>query len=401
MKTLGVLAGMALALGTLNAQFDPDSTKLVYQTPDMGRVKIVPDIVFTRVDTMALKVDLYYPPSWDGQTSLPAVVFFNSGNLHLYRWGGYRDWARLVASHGMIGILYQSKPFATFEQMGETVHDAEALVAFLRNHQETGVDIGRLGLWASSGNVTSAMDFVQTSEGASIKAFAIHYGMSNKTIDQFRRDLPVFYVKCGWDNFMAEQRGDAFVTKAVNDWEIPFQFVYHPTGQHAYDVLDNDETSRSIIRQNIEFYERHLKFPVQERPALTAKTFYRMLASGDTARAFQAYVEARNYVLEAAKVFSPAMTWVINWNGMGSVGQQLIRDGKLELGTEVLRRNFSVYPHPQTAMALAQALDASNRRKEAVELANKALELLSTSLMPPFWKEQVRRNAETLIGKER
>jgi hypothetical protein len=32
----------------------------------------------------------------------------------------------------------------------------------------------------------------------------------------------------------------------------------HPTGQHGFDTRDDDERSRQIIRETLEFFVRHL-----------------------------------------------------------------------------------------------------------------------------------------------
>ncbi|MGP0074234.1 MAG: hypothetical protein ACLPWF_20160 [Bryobacteraceae bacterium] len=45
---------------------------------------------------------------------------------------------------------------------------------------------------------------------------------------------------------------DRFISHALAA-NLPITLVNHPTGPHAFDILDDSETSREIIRQILEF----------------------------------------------------------------------------------------------------------------------------------------------------
>ena len=36
------------------------------------------------------------------------------------------------------------------------------------------------------------------------------------------------------------------------------EFINHPDGQHAFDIFDDDERSRSIVRRTLAFLQEHL-----------------------------------------------------------------------------------------------------------------------------------------------
>jgi hypothetical protein len=39
---------------------------------------------------------------------------------------------------------------------------------------------------------------------------------------------------------------------------LPISLANHPTGPHAFDIMDDSETSRGIIRQILAFLRLHL-----------------------------------------------------------------------------------------------------------------------------------------------
>jgi hypothetical protein len=50
---------------------------------------------------------------------------------------------------------------------------------------------------------------------------------------------------------------DNFLAKALI-CNLPITFINHPTAPHAFDVMDDSETSREIIRQILTFMRFHL-----------------------------------------------------------------------------------------------------------------------------------------------
>src|SRR5689334_20162144 len=78
---------------------------MVYQIPAMGKTIIKNNIVYRNVNDTALSFDVYYPPGFTFNKKLPLVIFNNGvGSMDIPRWGIYKDWAKLVAANGMIGL---------------------------------------------------------------------------------------------------------------------------------------------------------------------------------------------------------------------------------------------------------------------------------------------------------
>ncbi|MES1221832.1 MAG: hypothetical protein ABUT20_40415, partial [Bacteroidota bacterium] len=83
---------------------------LVYQVPEMKKTIIKEKIIYRNVNDTALSFDIYYPPDFNFKKELPLVVFNNGvGGMDIPRWGIYKDWAKLMAANGMIGLNYQCR----------------------------------------------------------------------------------------------------------------------------------------------------------------------------------------------------------------------------------------------------------------------------------------------------
>ena len=90
-------------------------------------------------------------------------------------------------------------------------------------------------------------------------------------VEQLKRHAPrippLLLAKAGRDapplNALIEQfREQAAASR------VPVVFLEHPTGEHAFDILNNDDTSRDILRRTLIFIERHLRGEPTKRPSL-------------------------------------------------------------------------------------------------------------------------------------
>ena len=55
---------------------------------------------------------------------------------------------------------------------------------------------------------------------------------------------------------------DRFLARALA-LNLPVTAMNHPTGPHAFDIADNTDASRAVIRQIVDFMRCHLKKSVQ------------------------------------------------------------------------------------------------------------------------------------------
>jgi hypothetical protein len=255
---------------------------VVYQLPAVDAVKTRRDVEYRATDAGALTMDIYYPPDLKSGVRIPAVVvvagypdkgFERIVGCKFKEMGSSISWGKLAAASGMAAITYTNR---------EPAEDIHALLQYIRhNAAELGIDEKRIGLWASSGNVPNALsvlmqegsDYLKCAvlcygimldlDGSTIvaelaKQFGFAYPCAGKSVDDLPKDLPLFIVRAGKDQFpRLNETIDSFLVKALS-CNLPITFVNHPTAPHAFDLFDDSETTREIIRQILAFMRFHL-----------------------------------------------------------------------------------------------------------------------------------------------
>ena len=235
-----------MSQGTRN---DITKKRVVYQMLGMDAVTIRRDVEYQATNTGALTMDIYYPPEQKSGARIPAVVFVSGySDLGFQKMLGcklkdmesYISWGRLTAASGMVAITYSAT---------EPAADVNALLQYVsQNAASLGIDEDRIGVWACSGNVPNALSVLMHEDREYLKCGVLCYGMmpdleesanvaelakafgfanpcAGKTVDDLPKEVPLFIVRAGRD----------------------------PAGPHAFDVLDDSETSREIIRQILAF----------------------------------------------------------------------------------------------------------------------------------------------------
>jgi effector-binding domain-containing protein/dienelactone hydrolase len=253
---------------------------VVYQVAGMDAVTVERDLPYHR-DNRDLKLDVYRPHGSTLAARLPAVVFvIGYSDLGSERMFGckfkdveaYVSWAKLVAASGLIGITYLNH---------DPVRDLDTVLLYIRqNAAALGIDEKRIGIWSCSGNVPAALGLLMAANRPAFKCAALLYGctldldgstgiaeaakswlFANPTAGRTVRDLsanvPLFIARAGRDSAEMNQTLDRFVSHAIAA-NLPVTVANHPTGPHAFDVLDASATSREIIRQILAFMRSHL-----------------------------------------------------------------------------------------------------------------------------------------------
>ena len=256
---------------------------VVYHILGMDAVTIRRDVEYRATDAGALTMDLYYPPDSQGGAPLPVVVFVagysDVGMQKVLGWCKFKEmamsisWGQLAAASGVVAITYtNSKPAA----------DLDALLQHVRqNAASLGIDENRIGVFACSGNVPLALWALMQDGRAFLKCAVLLCGYmldldgatgvaeaaqmfrftnpnAGKSIDDLPQNLALFVVRAGQEQFASLNDSiDCFLAKAVSR-NLPITFVNHATGPHAFDLLQDSEKSREIIRQILSFLRSQL-----------------------------------------------------------------------------------------------------------------------------------------------
>jgi Flp pilus assembly protein TadD len=252
----------------IRPEHDIRSYEVVLQLPGMDRVTVRRDLPFKTAAGRKLMMDIYSSAPADGQGALrPALIFINGvgdppdGDLR--SWGAYRSWARLAAVSGWVAVNFQARHG---EANAEDVRDA--LIHLARQGRDYGIDPASLAIWACSANVGAALPLISEDSPVRLKAAVLYYGGGE--LSHPRADLPVLVVRAGKDSAQLNERLGGMFQSALGA-NVRWELINVPLGHHAFDILDDTQESRDILRQTLDFLSNRLApNPQGSLPAKTA-----------------------------------------------------------------------------------------------------------------------------------
>jgi acetyl esterase/lipase len=183
----------------------------------------------------------------------------------------YRSWARLIAGSGLAAVTYTNH---------EPVADARAILEHLRDNGEAlQIDRSRIGLWACSGNVPTALSLLmsdwpvvgaallygymldldgstEVADAARLWRFANPAAQS--LLDDLPPDRPLLIVRAGRDTMAGVNDSIGRFTARALARNKPFTLVNVPEARHAFDTVDRTPASRHAIACVLAFLRQHM-----------------------------------------------------------------------------------------------------------------------------------------------
>jgi len=273
----GLLALAVLSFGLITPQ-EFQSLHVVYKVPDMEKVRINHGNVYKSINGKELTFDVYYPPESQSGARLPVVIMVLGYSDIIFSqplkdFEVYKDWAKLFAASGMASINYSTL------QPASDIHD---LIVHIREKADAyGFNPDKIGVWSCSANVLTALTLLWGDRQEYLKCASLYYGLMvtpdqkfQKTImklseqvsfstagmekiKHFHQDLPLFIVRAGRDREDFNQAIEYFGSQAISK-NVPLTIINYVEGRHAFDVYDDNDASRDIIQQTLNFMRRHL-----------------------------------------------------------------------------------------------------------------------------------------------
>ena len=235
-------------------QRSPLDTPAVYKIDGMEKIKPKRE-AYKTVEGEQLSFDLYQPTDLKAKEKRGVVVFANWKRKGMTEWMIYQSWGRLVAASGLNAVIYQSavKP-------DEDLND---IVDYLRkNAEKLQIDENRIGIFTMSGNTVAALPYMTESTRDYISCGVIYYGMVSAVQNPIppiaRKDLPLMIVRAGLEQSAElNKRLDEYV-RLLLEQNAPLTFINYPEGHHSFDMVDETERSREIIKETLEFLRKNL-----------------------------------------------------------------------------------------------------------------------------------------------
>lgn len=344
------------------SELSPTRWGVVLDSPATRNVTVRKDVTYLKDARSTLGVDIYAPPDLKPGEKRPAVIFLNAiGDTpagKVKEWGIYSSWPRLIAAHGMIGI--------SMDADSSRIQDSlRGLFTFLeRDGASHGVDASRLGVYAASANTTQSIVYLM-GDGASkgIKAAALYYGATPTAETRLRRDLPVLFILAEGDAQGGMGQASMGLWQRVAQERAPWTMMFAADLLHAFDAFQDNDSSRRIVMQTVDFWKTHLQ-PVpqptwQPSPAreIVATTYGSDFQK--TADLLERYIAANP---------NDAQAYVMRGRALNSLR-------KIDEAAAAFEKAQLIAPeHPAIPAGLGQVRFAQRRYEDAIPLLSKAVE---------------------------
>ena len=258
----------------------PKSSDLVYRVPNMEKVVVHSNLVYKTAGGLPLQADVYLPQGTLSNAALPAIIFvLGDASPAVLRnakdWEFFHSYGRLAAASGFAGVTFNHRSSENFTKLSDVRGDIEDLVQYVRtNAPALSVNQDRLCLWFFSGSgphlsvgMGTNAEFVQCLVAyypvLAVPAHVVSGPMAAEysSIEQIKKHAsrvpPMLVAKAGLDAPFLNRLIDSLRDQA-KAFNLPLEYFEHPKGRHAFDILDDDDTSREILRRTMNFIERHL-----------------------------------------------------------------------------------------------------------------------------------------------
>ena len=227
-------------------------------------------------------LDLYHPPGWrDGQMA-PAVILVSGLSdrgarqmlgCRINEMESFASWARLIATCGAIALTYTTDTDPA-RDLQSVLHHVVSAAGPL------GIEIDRIGLFASSSHVPNALGLLMA-EPARLRCAVLAYGFmldvdgstgvenaqrvwrfanpaAGRSVDDLPPDVPLLIVRAGHDAIpQVNPSIDAFVAHALRR-NLPLTMINHHRAPHAFDLDDDSEMSVEVVKEMLAFLRRTL-----------------------------------------------------------------------------------------------------------------------------------------------
>jgi acetyl esterase/lipase len=278
----------ALALCLLAApparSADRFAQPIVLSLPGMDRVGAARDLTYRTVDGAELKMDVYVPPPHTTAGLRPVVFFVHGGpiapDMKPKDWGVFRSYGALAAVSGFVAVTFNHRLFAA-EDYGRAWEDVTAAVEFVRGASTRfQADPDRTALWVFSGGGPFLGPALRQPP-SHLAALVSYYGLLDPRGSRdakgtpMAEDLarrfspvealesgsgpfpPVLIARAGKDDPSINTSVEAFARAA---WAkgVVLDVLNHPDGQHGFDVLNDEDRSREVIRRTLDFLRARL-----------------------------------------------------------------------------------------------------------------------------------------------
>lgn len=258
---------------------DNSKQSVVYELPGMEDLLIKKDIKYNEGEEESLHFDICYPSNSDQK--YPVIIFvmgYSDETMNkmtgsrLKEINQYISWSKLMAASGVVAVTYETN---------QPERDIGELIKYLQiNAESLNIYGNRIGIWACSGNVPTALSVMITKNEHLIQCAVFYYGFMldwndsmhvseaskrigfvypNKiSFDKISQNIPQLIIRSGSEENPHINDSIDFYVNYVISKNKPVTCINYPLGSHGFDVLLDNDFTIELIKQTIRFLQFHL-----------------------------------------------------------------------------------------------------------------------------------------------
>ncbi|PJI06917.1 MULTISPECIES: dienelactone hydrolase family protein [Clostridium] len=259
--------------------------EVVYKLNSMEMINISRNIECWICENKKTFIDLYSSKNSKGKSPVVVLVHGEAKDVNFKESGQYTSLAKLVASVGLRAVTFNHKVLSDGFTIEEVNSDINNILKYLiENADKLSIDKDRIGIWCFSGGAPFGLYAAMNNCSDYIRCAAVYYGLTdfkrigelistsiNLKDSEIREYSPVnliksesykipplFIARAGLDSSAINEPLDEFIMKALIN-NLTVDVYNHPTGNHAFDLFDDNDRSREIIAETLDFFKKHLE----------------------------------------------------------------------------------------------------------------------------------------------
>ena len=241
-------------------------------------VKRIKDVTYKTVNNVEYHCDIYLPREFTGNKKLP-VVFMVHGDApsnEVKDMGYYISTGEFIASRGIAAVTFNHRTLMSGCMINEVLDDIADVRNFIGYSLDRfNIDTASSCIWSLSSGMPFGLYNALNFKVEDVRCIVGHYGFADfasilsffsgrqntgEVIPEIMTcniTTPMLIIRAGLDFKFVNDSLDRFIMKCF-ELNANIDLYNHSTGQHAFDILDDNERSHELLNKTIQFIEKNL-----------------------------------------------------------------------------------------------------------------------------------------------
>ncbi len=241
-------------------------------------VKRFHNVTYRTINNIEYHCDIYLPQQTDKDIKLP-VVFMVHGEAPsdvVKDMGYYISTGEFIASSGMAAVTFNHRTLISGSIICDVLDDIAEVRNFISSSSDRFfIDTSKSCIWALSAGMPFGIYNALNYKTEDVKCIVGHYGFGDfpsllnifpernvpgeviPEIINGKISAPMLIVRAGLDFKIFNDSLDRFILKCM-ELNADIDLYNHSTGQHAFDIQDDNERSHELLHKTVQFIRKNL-----------------------------------------------------------------------------------------------------------------------------------------------